>query len=78
IKYKPGKENIVADALSKQNLNIITNQNNTSKPINHFRNQICITFSYKNKCNSERIFQKYLRHNKHRKSNRTSKESFNR
>lgn len=74
--YKPGKENVVADALSRQFINNISDSLSTihsqisssdniktlNYPVNQFKNQIMISESTDNIKTTELIFQKLKRH----------------
>lgn len=74
--YKPGKENKVADALSRQFINNISTTENTIHselsstqviktihyPINQFKNQLVITKSSHNHKSTKILFQKSVRH----------------
>lgn len=77
IIYKPGKDNIVADALSRQNLNIITNSSQTihsaessdniqiettSLPVNCFKQQIILNKGNISSENIETCFNKLKRY----------------
>lgn len=78
IKYKPGYQNIVADALSRHHdqinfpntdgmIHSIQNPANdlierVSLPLNHFKNQIEITKSDHNSLNSKTTFRNYQNH----------------
>lgn len=63
IKYKPGLQNIVADALSRHQINYITDPPEKIKiislPLNNFKNQFEIMESDHNSLKSETIFQNY-------------------
>lgn len=73
--YKPGKENVVADAFSRQQLNFMSVSScvnseesssniipSVSNPVNCFRNQIIITSSSQNKKTTKILFKNQLRH----------------
>ena len=76
--YKPGKDNVVADALSRQHLNNIDDTASDSTihseisstdiiksikyPVNQFRNQLIITKSNFSNNSSSKIFNKNTRH----------------
>ena len=77
IKYKPGRENVVADALSRQELNMMdsdvaTVHSTQSSPveeikrlggiINRFRNQLIIKEGNNNSIGSEEVHKGYWRH----------------
>lgn len=76
--YKPGKENVVADAYSRQYINHVedlesccTNSEESStkiipsvpNPVNCFRNQIVITSSNRNSKSTKILFKNRIRHN---------------
>lgn len=74
ILYKPGHQNIVADALSRQQINSSTNESQHSaqsspieiirespKPLNHFKNQIILTHTNEDSLESKNIFN-FRRH----------------
>lgn len=71
IQYKPGKENIVADALSRKYCNIATNESSfkmdsipkSPVPLNFFKNQIEIERSSIGELKTETIFSGYVLHN---------------
>lgn len=76
IKYKPGLQNVVADALSRQQINIVTSETTidstdnlnvekikrVSLPLNRFKNQFEISESDHNSLTSKTTFRNYKNH----------------